>query len=138
MAQETSPSRRGTKYARKGSAVYLALLGTKSHPSADSLYQSLRETYPNISRTTVYSNLSRLREDGNVICVGVVNGSERFDAVTEPHPHFICDGCGMVLDLSGLPDTTMLDRAAEEHNPIQVRSHELCFRGLCRACQKDL
>lgn len=123
-----------TKYARKGSAVYAALAATKSHPSADSLYQELRKTYPNISRTTVYANLSRLREEGSVICVGVVNGRERYDAVTDPHPHFICTVCGAVLDVEGLPDTRQLDREAEAHNPVHVDFHELTFRGVCQSC----
>lgn len=123
-----------TKYARKGSAVYAALAATKSHPSADSLYQELRKSYPNISRTTVYANLSRLREEGSVICVGVVNGRERYDAVTDPHPHFICSVCGAVLDVEGLPDTRQLDREAEAHNPVHVDFHELTFRGVCQSC----
>ena len=123
-----------TKYARKGSAVYAALAATKLHPSADTLFRDLQEVYPNISRTTVYANLTKLREDGNVICVGVVDGRERYDANTVPHPHFICDRCGTVLDVEGLPEPPSLDRQAEEFNPIRVSYHELVFRGLCEAC----
>lgn len=126
-----------TKYARKGSAVYAALAATNRHPSADGLYCELRELYPNISRTTVYSNLTKLREEGSVICVGVVDGRERFDAVTTQHPHFICDACGAVMDLEGLPDLEALDRTAEAANPIRVRVHEFTFRGLCAACLRD-
>lgn len=123
-----------TKYARKGSAVYAALAATKRHPSADSLYRELRLVYPNISRTTVYANLAKLREEGRVICVGVVDGRERFDAVTAPHPHFICSGCSAVLDVEGLSDTQLLDREAEAHNPVRVDGHELVFHGLCAEC----
>lgn len=126
-----------TKYARKGSAVYAALSATKIHPSADELYQSLRETYPNISRTTVYTNLSKLREEGSIVCVGVVNGRERYDAITKPHPHFFCDLCGSVTDVEGLPDTASLDRAVEVHNAVLVRGHELNFHGLCASCVKS-
>ena len=88
----------------------------------------------NISRTTVYANLTKLREDGSVICVGVVDGRERYDANTKPHPHFICDKCGKVLDVVGLPEPPSLDRQAEETNPIKVSYHELVFRGLCGEC----
>ena len=123
-----------TKYARKGSAVYAALAATKRHPSADGLYRELRVLYPNISRTTVYSNLTKLREEGAVTCVGVVDGRERFDAVTTPHPHFICDSCGAVIDLKGLPGMESLDRTAETENRVRVRIHEFTFRGLCAEC----
>ena len=123
-----------TKYARKGSAVYSTLAATKLHPSADTLYRDLQETYPHISRTTVYANLTKLREEGSVICVGVVDGRERYDANTRPHPHFVCERCGAVLDVEGLPEPPSLDRQAEEFNPIRVSYHELVFRGLCEAC----
>ena len=123
-----------TKYARKGSAVYTALAATKLHPSADTIYRELQEIYPNISRTTVYANLTKLQEEGNVICVGVVNGRERYDANTVPHPHFICENCGAVLDVEGLPELEALDRQAEEHNPIRVSFHEITFRGVCGDC----
>jgi Fur family peroxide stress response transcriptional regulator len=123
-----------TKYARKGSAVYSALAATKLHPSADTLYRDLQKVYPNISRTTVYANLTKLREEGSVICVGVVDGRERYDANTRPHPHFICEQCGTVLDVKGLPEPPSLDRQAEVTNPIKVSYHELIFRGLCGEC----
>ena len=123
-----------TKYSRKGSSVYAALAATKLHPSADTLFRDLQETYPSISRTTVYANLTKLREEGSVICVGVVDGRERYDANTSPHPHFICDRCGTVLDVMGLQEPPSLDRQAEEHNPIRVSYHELVFRGLCEVC----
>ena len=69
-----------------------------------------------------------------MICVGVVDGRERYDANTKPHPHFICDKCGKVLDVVGLPEPPSLDRQAEETNPIKVSYHELVFRGLCGEC----
>ena len=69
-----------------------------------------------------------------MICVGVVDGRERFDAVTTQHPHFICERCGAVLDVEGLPQPPSLDRQAEEKNPFKVRYHELIFRGLCGEC----
>ena len=125
-----------TKYARKGSAVYAALAETKRHPSADTLYRQLRETYPSISRTTVYANLTKLREEGGAVCVAVVDGRERYDANTSPHPHFICESCGEVLDLDGLPDLQYLDRLAEEANQLRVNCHELTFRGTCPTCIK--
>ena len=123
-----------TKYARKGSAVYAALASTKRHPSAETLYRTLREIYPTISLTTVYANLAKLREEGSVICVGVVEGKERFDANVRPHPHLICEGCGSVTDIDGLPELGYLDRAAEERCRGRVRTHEITFRGLCQRC----
>lgn len=126
-----------TKYARKGSAVYAALAATKLHPTAEQLYRSLAETYPNLSRTTVYANLSRLREDGSIVCIGVFDGSERFDAAIEPHAHFYCEHCGSVTDLPEFPDTAFLDRTAEQQSGGSVRRHELVFHGCCADCREE-
>jgi len=40
--------------------VYKALQGDHSHPSADEIYQRVRQTLPRISLGTVYRNLQRL------------------------------------------------------------------------------
>ncbi len=136
MTQKASPSRE-SKFSRKAEAVYAALAETKAHPSAEQLYLTLKEVYPNISKTTVYSNLAKLRDDGSVICVAVVDGRERFDANTMAHPHFICSRCGSVLDLKGLPDVSGLPRSAETNNPVRVSSLELVFRGLCNGCSGE-
>lgn len=123
-----------TKFTRKGGSVYEALSATKAHPSAEALYQLLRKTYPNLSRTTVYTNLNRLRKQGSVISVGVVDGCERYDANTLPHPHFFCDRCGAVIDVEGLPNLLSLERAAESRYRFRVMGHELSFHGLCEKC----
>ena len=128
------PKDGGTKFSRKGGSVYEALCRTKAHPSAETLYQELRKTYPNLSRTTVYTNLNRLQAEGSVTCVGVVDGAERYDANTAPHPHFFCEKCGAVIDVEGLPELGSLIQEAEAHNAFQVRGFELSFRGLCEKC----
>lgn len=126
-----------SKFGRKSDAVFAALAETKLHPSAESLYQRLREEYPNISQNTIYRNLARFREEGTAVCVAVVNGQERFDANTVPHPHFICDRCGAVLDMDLAVDPPGLDKAAAGLTNLEVRSHELVFRGLCQDCSKS-
>lgn len=123
-----------SKYDRKSNAVYTALYMTKEHPSAETLYGELREQYPNISLNTVYRNIARFRRDGNAVCVAVVNGQERFDANTMPHPHFVCDGCGAVIDLDLATDPPGLNDTAAELSGMTIRSHELIYRGVCPKC----
>ena len=56
------------------------------------------------------------------------------DMVFTATSNIICDKCGKVLDVVGLPEPPSLDRQAEETNPIKVSYHELVFRGLCGEC----
>ena len=123
-----------SKYDRKGREVYAALAETKEHPSAETLFERLRARFPNISLNTVYRNIARLRREGNAVCVAVVDGQERYDAKTEPHPHFICDRCGAVIDMDMAAEPPELDKSAEALSGMRIRCHELVFRGLCRNC----
>ena len=54
------------KYSRQREAIKTFLASRTDHPTADTVYTCLRETYPNISLGTVYRNLSLLEQLGAV------------------------------------------------------------------------
>jgi Fur family peroxide stress response transcriptional regulator len=129
---------RKQNYSRKREAILQTLRSTKSHPTADWVYQQLKPTFPDLSLGTVYRNLSRFKEDGTIVSVGVVDGQERFDADTSPHSHFICLGCGAVLDVGeGFVDP-QADKAVSSLNHVQVLSHQVLFHGYCTACLEKM
>lgn len=121
-------------FSRKRQAILEAICGTTVHPTAEWVYQKLKPEYPDLSLGTVYRNLSKFKEDGVIISVGVFNGQEHFDGNTAPHNHFVCSECCDVLDLSEeYVSDGIYDRIAEKYG-IKVQSHELVFRGVCRQC----
>lgn len=124
-------------FSRKRKAILDAISGTTIHPTAEWVYQALKPEYPDLSLGTVYRNITRFKEDGLIISVGIINGQERFDATVEPHDHFVCEECGAVLDLkdSVLPDSA--DQQVERRYGVQVASHSLVFRGICPKCMKS-
>lgn len=126
-----------TRYSKKREAILEAIRGTDLHPSADWVYQMLKPTHPDLSLGTVYRNLSFFKEQGTVCCVGVVNGQERFDAVTEPHTHFICDRCDAVIDLHKIPVDSALDAKVGEQYGFTVDYHALVFHGTCANCESQ-
>jgi Fur family peroxide stress response transcriptional regulator len=71
--------RKITRYSKKRDAIYELLASTTCHPSAEWIYRNLKAEYPDLSLGTVYRNLSRFKEDGSIISVGVVDGQERYD-----------------------------------------------------------
>jgi Fur family peroxide stress response transcriptional regulator len=125
---------RSIRYSKKREAILEAIRDTDLHPSADWVYQKLKPTHPDLSLGTVYRNLAFFKEQGTVCCVGVVNGQERFDAVTEPHTHFICGHCGAVIDLHKIPVDPALDRKVGEQYGFRVAHHKLVFHGICDKC----
>lgn len=123
-----------TKYFRKREAILNCLRQTKTHPSAEWVHAQLKAEYPDLSLGTVYRNLAYFKETGAIISVGTVDGVERFDANTTPHVHFICTGCGRVLDLMEMTAPEELSQTAAACCGGKVESCQLTFSGLCAEC----
>ena len=128
---------RAIRYSKKREAILQALHDTDYHPSAEWLYQSLKASHPDLSLGTVYRNLVFFQKQGTVKSVGVVDGQERFDATVHPHTHFVCSGCGAVMDLHKLKLSDELDRTVCEQYGLAVERHELTFYGICQKCMQN-
>lgn len=109
------------------------LCGTKTHPTADWLYNEARKVLPNISLGTVYRNLSAMSQSGQISRLSTGCGSERFDGDTRPHYHFVCDCCGRVDDLN-IEYNSAIDLMAEHEGCGTVSGHALFFHGCCQDC----
>lgn len=123
------------KQFKKRSAILSCLQSTNSHPSAEMVYAMLRETHPDISLATVYRNLNLFKSQGLIQSLGSVDGVERFDAVTAPHAHFLCTGCGEVMDLPEVSLPLELGQEAEDRSGCRVEGCRLTFTGLCKSCR---
>lgn len=105
-----------------------------NHPSADEVYEKVAEICPNISRATVYRDLNRFAENGDILRVQVANAPDRYDLTTCSHAHCLCSVCGKVSDynLRVLPE---LDEAGNDG----FEAEGLCIivNGICGACRKE-
>ena len=120
------------KHFRKRDAILNCLRNTDVHPSAEWVYEQLKAEHSDISLATVYRNLARFKERGEIISVGTVNGIERFDGNTNPHVHFICTNCSGVLDLHEVAVPQELSQSVSGTG--QVASCQLTFTGTCNQC----
>jgi Fur family transcriptional regulator, peroxide stress response regulator len=121
------------KYSRKREAILKKIRGTTAHPTADWIYEEVKKEMPDISLGTVYRNLAVFKDEGLIISVGVVGGQERFDANTLEHTHFICLGCGEVLDIEVDVEESLNESVASK-NGIDVFFRQLTFYGNCNKC----
>ena len=123
------------KHSKKRDAILDCIRCTDCHPTAEWVYQQLKPTIPDLSLGTVYRNISLFKDEGMVQSVGVVHGQERFDGNTAPHTHFICTGCGSVLDLDiDLPAEVL---AETEHSfGGVIAGYQLQFTGVCAGCKR--
>lgn len=122
------------KHSRKRDAILECVRTTTTHPSAEWVYTQLKPQIPDLSLATVYRNLALFLEEGTISSVGVVCGLERFDGNTMPHVHFICTGCGQILDLPSLSVPTDLEAQVADETGGQVVDSTLSFHGLCKTC----
>ena len=123
------------KKSKKRDVVLEVLRGTDTHPSAQWIYSEAKKIVPDLSLGTVYRNLNLFKEEGLVVSVGVVDGEERFDCVTEPHTHFVCSRCGSIIDVA-LDDGSGDEAELEARYDVRVESRSVVYRGTCSGCER--
>lgn len=123
------------KHSKKRDAILQVIRSTDTHPSAEWIYSQVKPIYPDISLGTVYRNLALFEQTGEIISVATVDGQKRYDATTTPHTHFICEGCGEVIDLDTEQASLNMYRQLEQQYGLVVTSHNLTFYGRCKNCQ---
>ena len=124
----TTPPRRMTK---QKSAILEYLKCSTHHPDAENIYQNLKKLQPDLSRSTVYRNLSQLTEDKLIEKMGLQSDCDHYDGNCSPHNHFICTVCGSIYDCGKevIPQTE-----AEKFGEIDTFT--VYFYGVCRNCKK--
>lgn len=121
------------KYSRQRQTIHNFLMTRKDHPTADVVYQNVRQEYPHISLGTVYRNLTLLADRGEILRLHIGDGVDHFDADTSRHGHFICSRCGCVTDLA-LDCLEDLLAQAKQGFDGRIEAVDTCFRGVCADC----
>jgi Fur family transcriptional regulator, peroxide stress response regulator len=123
----------GQRFTEQRASVYRYLLGTTAHPTADDVFTSVRGEIPDISLATVYKALETLVGCGLAVKLTYGDGSARYDARTDPHPHARCLSCGAVLDVPGRLDGAVLAGLGQPHG-FAVAGYRLELVGHCEGC----
>jgi Fur family ferric uptake transcriptional regulator len=108
----------------------------KTHPTADEMYQILREKMPRISLGTVYRNLETLSKTGFLRKIDVGGTQKRFDGDISEHYHVRCMNCSRVDDLFIDYDMS-LAKKAKRATDFKILRHNIEFVGLCPPCKKE-
>lgn len=80
----------GLKTTHPRLVVYGELLRHHIHPTADQLYEEIKDDHPSIARGTVYRILDHLVAAGIVNQVSTQQGTKRYDANLDQHNHIYC------------------------------------------------
>ena len=120
-------------YSRQRESIKEYLMSTKEHPTADVIYQHVREENPKISLGTVYRNLTLLVELGEVRKISTGDGTDHFDADTSAHSHYYCRCCHRLMDVYVTPSVEQI-LAASSAGIGTVEQASLLFTGVCKDC----
>ena len=133
MAEPRHDGRRATRQL----AVVLEAVRTSGaeHPTAERIYDRVRRVLPSISLGTVYRNLQRLVQEGEIGAAQLGARSLHYDPTPSAHDHFVCRECGRVEDM--LADTADPPHDAARRAGHDVTSHTLVLYGRCRTCRES-
>lgn len=113
-------------------SVILEVLQThRDHPTADQVYNEVRNILPKISLGTVYRNLEKLSNAGVILKLELGGGQKRFDPNPMEHSHFRCVSCSSVEDL---PDNFQIDLPEFPDSNRIILGTTLEYYGYCENC----
>ena len=121
------------KYSRQREAIKSFLMMRSDHPSADTVYQNIRQIYPHISLGTVYRNLSLLADIGEIKKLPGIAGADHFDGRTDRHCHFICTCCNRIEDMEDIGIEHFIE-TTDKNFQGKITDCTASFFGICKDC----
>ena len=124
-------SEKGLKVTHQRIVVYQALLFTKKHPTAEQVYESIKEHYPTISLATVYKTLETLAENKLINKVSTPQGTMRYDARIDNHNHIYISNTHEILDYDDeeLKEILLQYLKKKNFNNLNITDFKLQIKG---------
>jgi Fur family peroxide stress response transcriptional regulator len=114
-------------------AICRIALGSRQHPSAQSIYEEVKKIHPTVSLATVYKTLQVLRDLDLVQELNFPKGQARFDSYMKPHINLICMQCGNIIDLNDLITKEIIKRVAAA-TKFKPNGQRIDVYGICQKC----
>ncbi len=114
-------------------AVAEYVLHTTEHPSADKVWAGVQESFPMISRATVYNTLHLFVEKGLLRELHLAPDSVLFDPNTDRHHHFIDEDTGRIHDV---PWNQIEVSTAKPPPGFDVHDYQVVMRGRRRRARR--
>lgn len=132
LAFRTACRHAGLKVTHQREVIFEEISQARDHPSAEKLFQRVRERIPSVSIDTVYRTLDMLEDAGFVVKIRV-RGATRFDGDVSDHHHFCCSACGRVYDFAWR-EFDALEPPEAARACGEVRASRVVLEGVCRRC----
>jgi Fur family peroxide stress response transcriptional regulator len=114
-------------------AIYEVIADSRAHPSAEMVFQDVRDRYPNISYDTVNRTLLTFAKIRLLDVLQGQGGPRRFDPDMHTHHHFHCVHCGKVVDFEHSPFNDLV-LPSELSGQFTVLKKSVLLNGVCKDC----
>ena len=126
---------KGAKVTTQRILIFKELLKhTKEHPSAEEIYEKLKDKVYGLSLSTVYRALAAFEELGLVRRIPTPDGKAHFEVANEPHGHFICQNCGKVYDLEDIKASFQPIKEELKRRGFETENCNIVCYGICQNC----
>ena len=115
------------------------MMAKGAHLFADDIYESLRAKGEKVGRTTVYRQLERLVNEGQVRRTVGERGGNCYSYIVDgchEHYHMVCTQCGKLSHLSCDHVEELFHHIKSEHGFI-INPCQTTLYGLCSACLRQ-
>lgn len=110
-----------------------SLLDQMGHATNQQLIKAAHKTMPAMTATTVHRITTRLVEAGMAAYAPMNDGVKVIDSNTKPHDHFVCRGCGRIVDIN-LNDEVIAQLQAQI--PGELAKESIVVTGICTTCNQ--
>ena len=126
----------GLALTHQREVIYRAVTESRTHPSPETIYESVRREIPSISLGTVYKNIKTFVDAGLVKEVSPHHGTLRLEASLHAHHHLVCTKCKAIVDI----EEAEVEPVHWKRRPpkgFRVERYSVEFYGLCPNCREN-
>ena len=114
-------------------AIFEYVRKSCQHPTAEVVYDALKDELGSLSLTTVYNTLKLFVDAGLIMMLTIDDTFRCFDGNCCAHAHFRCNNCGKIVDLEMKKEFLSL---VEGLGGYEIADAQFYLKGLCPDCKK--
>ena len=125
----------GRKATHQREEIFKIFQNSTGHRNLAEIHALVSKRVPTIGYTTVYRTMKLLAELGLAAQRKFADGETRYEPISGEghHDHFICVGCGKIIEFEDEALETLQKRIAERYR-FQTLHHRLELYGRCADC----
>lgn len=125
--------KKGACMTKQRQLVLAIVNESEDHLTAEEIFIEAKNRISSIAFATIYNNLNVLVNEKYISRVKSPGNPDRFDKLTIPHEHVVCDYCGHIMDVH-VPE---IKKMLEQRLKLSLTSLSLDMHYVCDSCKQN-